>query len=59
LKLLRLQPDATKALRGDIGVIIGNAVETTARAEPTPDFVGSSVPRPSIWPLKKSRMKKY
>jgi hypothetical protein len=32
LKLLRLQPDATKPLRGDIGVIIGNAIETTARA---------------------------
>ena len=32
LKLLRLQPDVTKALRGDIGVIIGNGIETTARA---------------------------
>ena len=32
LKFLRLQPDAAKPLRGDIGVLIGNAIEATARA---------------------------
>jgi hypothetical protein len=32
LELLRLQAYATKALRGDVGVLIGNGIETTARA---------------------------